>query len=812
MTPEAGADAAPIDDRAEPFPSQDAPENALEASIESESEAEAGQEEAIEPRGPGIAAKVFSGMMAAASFAAVRGAGLVYSYPRSALAAGLSVVVLGGVLMVRHDAGKAPVARIPSPAAEEPGDESEKPVKTADAQAEPESQEDEPEESLPAPAPVADLAEPAPAIEAEPVGDDELPAVDAVRLTSGGSALDLPALPDLGAEAEAEAPAPAPTIALAAANLKLGEAPEEPKDPKADPEVAPDPAPAPAPDPAPLVPLPDEAEVDPAPELDSTPAPAPDPVPTLEDPKEPAPAPDPAPLVPLPDEAEADPASELDPTPAPAPAIGEDHGLLEMPSLDDHPAAPGVDPVPEVKPEPEPKPEAKPEPKAEGGEPPRMDAPEPGGGVAAGLGAGLGAALGALTGGAALDDPKDGAEPTPEPAETETETSPAMAPPAAVEPPSDLLDQAPAPPAEPTPAPAPTTPTPAPEPTPAQIAPATSGGLPEFRAVPSPAPSSSGFGAPAPAPPAASPVMEDVKATEPEPEPRPDEPDREGWVTIKRSASAAYMLRDLDRDEPGLYDDDFGPLAPGPNPDPDAHADKAVEFEIHQPYRAEPAAAAAASTVADEGRMDTVLHTVRPGENFWTISRTYYTSGRYYRALGQANADQFKRLEDLYVGAVIRVPPPEDLDPAYIDPPPARADSNQNPLVAETNSQSRAATDDDDPDAGSSGVPIRRAGRSELELHLPIADPRAERVSDDPSRDDRFVDQPEIPARRDVSRPVHKVRPRETLRTIARDRLGDAHRADEILELNRQVIDDPHHLIVGQVLDLPDDARTARAR
>ena len=777
-------------------PEENAPEPEIEAAPQVEAEAEAEVEagdEAVEPGGPGIAAKVLSGTMAAASFAAVRGAGLVYNYPRSALAAGLSVVVLGGVLMVRpNGGGKAPVAQIPPPAAEKPGDEPDEPVKTTDARpkAEPADEDVEPEETLPAPAPVADLAEPAPAIEAESVDDDELPAVDAVRLTSGGSALDLPALPDLGAEAAA----PAPTMALAAANLKLG---DEPEDDKADPAPAPEPT---------TETLNDEP----------APAPAPEPVPALEDDGEaPAPAPDPAPIVPLP--VEAEPAPDLDSTsaPAPAPAIGEDHGLLELPSLDDHPAAPAVDPVPELKPDPkteakpEPPPEAKPEPKTEPepaskpeptpeaeaaiAEPPQVDAPEPGAGPAAGLGAGLSAALGALTG-SAPDGPKDDAESKP----ADPVPSPAMAPPAADEPPplSDL-DQAPAPPAEPAPA---------------QSAPAVSGGLPDFRAVPSPAPapatSSSGFDAPTPAP-ATSPLMEDEKATEPE----PDEPDREGWVTIKRSSSAAYMLRDLDRDEPGLYDDDFGPLAPGPNPDPDAHADKAVEFEIHQPYREEPRAAAA-SSAADEGRMDTVLHTVRPGENFWTISRTYYTSGRYYRALGQANADQFKRLEDLYVGAVIRVPPPEDLDPAYIDPPPSRADRDQNPLVAETNSQSRAATDDDflDADEGSSGVPIRRAGRSELELHLPIADPRAERVSDDPSRESRFLDEPEIPARRGAPRPVHKVRPRETLRTIARDRLGDARRADEILELNRQVIDDPHRLIVGQILDLPDDARTARAR
>ncbi len=57
-------------------------------------------------------------------------------------------------------------------------------------------------------------------------------------------------------------------------------------------------------------------------------------------------------------------------------------------------------------------------------------------------------------------------------------------------------------------------------------------------------------------------------------------------------------------------------------------------------------------------------------------------------------------------------------------------------------------------------------------------------------------------------RPLYKVRPFETLRSIARDTLADSHRADEILDLNRDVIDDPRHLVAGQILELPEDART----
>ena len=72
-------------------------------------------------------------------------------------------------------------------------------------------------------------------------------------------------------------------------------------------------------------------------------------------------------------------------------------------------------------------------------------------------------------------------------------------------------------------------------------------------------------------------------------------------------------------------------------------------------------------------------------------------------------------------------------------------------------------------------------------------------------------DEPEVRSRSTVSRPVYKVRRYDTLRTIARDTLGDSRRADEVLELNRDIIDDPGHLIVGQILELPEDARVVRA-
>lgn len=54
---------------------------------------------------------------------------------------------------------------------------------------------------------------------------------------------------------------------------------------------------------------------------------------------------------------------------------------------------------------------------------------------------------------------------------------------------------------------------------------------------------------------------------------------------------------------------------------------------------------------------------------------------------------------------------------------------------------------------------------------------------------------------------LHIVRPGETLRMIARDRLGDARRAAEVLELNRGSLDPSGRLTPGQSIFLPADAR-----
>jgi nucleoid-associated protein YgaU len=189
-----------------------------------------------------------------------------------------------------------------------------------------------------------------------------------------------------------------------------------------------------------------------------------------------------------------------------------------------------------------------------------------------------------------------------------------------------------------------------------------------------------------------------------------------------------------------------------------------------------------------------VRHVVKSGENFWTISRLYYGSGRFYKALWAANRDKVSAPDQLVVGTAILVPAPESLDRSLVEP---------------------AGTPRTDPDAKPPAVASRtnRRGKSasnsstEIELALPVASA----TSNAPPRTPRTPDGDPI-ARVETTYPRYTVRPHDTLRSIARDTLGDSRRADEILEMNKDSIPDSKRLTAGQSLYLPDDARLARAR
>lgn len=141
-------------------------------------------------------------------------------------------------------------------------------------------------------------------------------------------------------------------------------------------------------------------------------------------------------------------------------------------------------------------------------------------------------------------------------------------------------------------------------------------------------------------------------------------------------------------------------------------------------------------------------YTVQPNDNYWTISRSVYGTGAYFKALYEHNRDRYPYPDQLRAGDVIETPPAAALEQTYPDLCPQPRHS-------------------------------RRGGR------LASVRPR--------------------PGSR-----TYIVREGDTLFDIARAELGRASRWAELYELNRDVLgDDFDYLTPGMELLLPADQPAA---
>ena len=228
----------------------------------------------------------------------------------------------------------------------------------------------------------------------------------------------------------------------------------------------------------------------------------------------------------------------------------------------------------------------------------------------------------------------------------------------------------------------------------------------------------------------------------------------------------------------------------------------------------------------EKPHLDSTIHVVERGENFWTISRLYYGSARYYRALWKANSQKYPNIQEIHINDVIEIPAVENLDPAYIDP------SQRGPVAHRERDRGLDQDLGSDPDRSDSvptsrtarssdiGLSAGRPMRSAPELELPVGDLEPDdwtaRIGRAQSSDHLRTENNKTSISRQACRessteqPVYKVRDYDTLRSIARDLLGDPHRAEEIYELNRDVIGDPNRLAAGTLLELPEDANVRR--
>ena len=230
--------------------------------------------------------------------------------------------------------------------------------------------------------------------------------------------------------------------------------------------------------------------------------------------------------------------------------------------------------------------------------------------------------------------------------------------------------------------------------------------------------------------------------------------------------------------------------------DPRAHVARDVSFELEaQPTRAAAGDRPQARQSAAAEKIEATLHVVERKENFWTISRLYYGSGRYYKALWKANAEKCPKIDGLRVGDVIVIPAPEDLDSSLFDR--LTANVRKTASTAEPAPRRPTPRDEDFVLPPASRAPATRAGRSTEDRETTEPDPttHASARPRDPSDSNQ------------ARKHVYKVRPSDTLRSIARDTLGSSRRAGEILDLNPGLVDESGRLTAGQLIELPDDAR-----
>ncbi len=192
------------------------------------------------------------------------------------------------------------------------------------------------------------------------------------------------------------------------------------------------------------------------------------------------------------------------------------------------------------------------------------------------------------------------------------------------------------------------------------------------------------------------------------------------------------------------------------------------------------------------GAGEPVTHVVRRGENFFSISQRYYATGRWYLALWDANKDVAKTPEDLYVGTEIRIPAPETLRRDLIVSSRGKSGSSPN-LAAIPPGSDAVATKD---------LQASRASQR-LDGSKLLAAGDATSIK---SKDSANLPRAETAALRATRYYVVK-KANETLRSIASRELNDSDRDGEILDLNRDQLEDSNGLLsVGMKLKLPSQS------
>jgi len=157
-------------------------------------------------------------------------------------------------------------------------------------------------------------------------------------------------------------------------------------------------------------------------------------------------------------------------------------------------------------------------------------------------------------------------------------------------------------------------------------------------------------------------------------------------------------------------------------------------------------------------------YNIEPNDNYWTISRKKYGTGRYFMALSQHNLQVIPDPKRMKPGVTIATPSTDVLDKTYPTLIPKAAPSDSVP-------------------AGGTSAPSTGIRRTNATAN----DEAGFFVSNDGT-------------------PMYRIGSEDTLSDIAKHHLGRSSRWVQIFEMNRDTLTDGNTLKVGTLLRLPGDA------
>ncbi len=205
-----------------------------------------------------------------------------------------------------------------------------------------------------------------------------------------------------------------------------------------------------------------------------------------------------------------------------------------------------------------------------------------------------------------------------------------------------------------------------------------------------------------------------------------------------------------------------------------------------------------AGAVAPTPAAAAVVHVVREGEDLWSIAKKHYGSGRYFQAIWDANRDRINSPEAIPPGTELRMPAAAEVArstaPAAAPGPQAAPGPPPEPPASAMRPRTSPAPD---PAIQRSSFDVQAPPQTSAPTYdAAVARAGATEVAPADDGGDIY--------------PIHVVGRFESLRSIARDRLGDSRRAAEILALNRDTLRSSDRPVPGQHLRLPRDAAPLR--